>query len=95
MAYNIADLFEHTVDAVPDRPALIAGGTTLTFAELDARLTRPSVAPFFGVQIGLMWWNGHISAEEATHVEPTPPPPLERASGGEQGGTSEAGARQD
>lgn len=45
------------------------------FAELDARLTRPSVAPFFGVQIGLMWWNGHISAEEATHVEPTPPPP--------------------
>ena len=40
MAYNIADLFEHTVDAVPDRPALIAGGTTLTFAELDARANR-------------------------------------------------------
>lgn len=40
MAYNIADLFEHTVDAVPDRPALIAGGTILTFAELDARANR-------------------------------------------------------
>lgn len=40
MAYNIADLFEHTVDAVPDRPALIAGGRTLTFAELDARANR-------------------------------------------------------
>ncbi|MBS1836348.1 MAG: acyl-CoA synthetase [Actinobacteria bacterium] len=40
MAYNIADLFEHTVDAVPDRPALIAGGSTLTFAELDARANR-------------------------------------------------------
>jgi hypothetical protein len=43
------------------------------FAELDARLTRPSVAPFFGVQIGLMWWNGHISNEEATHAAPAPP----------------------
>ncbi len=40
MAYNIADLFEHTVDAVPDRTALIADGTTLTFAELDARANR-------------------------------------------------------
>ncbi|UDY37792.1 acyl-CoA synthetase [Dermatobacter hominis] len=40
MAYNIADLFEHTADAVPDRTALIADGTTLTFAELDARANR-------------------------------------------------------
>ena len=28
MAYNIADLFEHTVDAVPDRGALICGDAT-------------------------------------------------------------------
>jgi acyl-CoA synthetase (AMP-forming)/AMP-acid ligase II len=40
VAYNIADLFEHTVDAVPDRTALIADGTVLTFAELDARANR-------------------------------------------------------
>lgn len=44
------------------------------FAELDARLTRPSAAPFFGIQVGLMWWNGHVSADEATHADPTPPP---------------------
>ena len=36
MAYNIADLFEHTVDAVPDRIALVDRDTVLTFAELDA-----------------------------------------------------------
>ena len=40
MAYNIADLFEHTADAVPDRTALICGDTSLTFAELDARANR-------------------------------------------------------
>jgi acyl-CoA synthetase (AMP-forming)/AMP-acid ligase II len=40
VAYNIADLFEHTADAVPDRTAIIAGGTSLTFAELDARANR-------------------------------------------------------
>ncbi|HKY16812.1 MAG TPA: AMP-binding protein, partial [Microthrixaceae bacterium] len=40
MAYNIADLFEHTVDAVPDRMALIDGDTRLTFAELDERSNR-------------------------------------------------------
>ncbi|HMX65839.1 MAG TPA: acyl-CoA synthetase [Microthrixaceae bacterium] len=40
MAYNIADLFEHTVDAVPDRTALICGDTRLTFAELDERANR-------------------------------------------------------
>jgi acyl-CoA synthetase (AMP-forming)/AMP-acid ligase II len=38
--YNIADLFEHTVDAVPDRLALIDGDTRLTFAELDARANQ-------------------------------------------------------
>ena len=40
MAYNIADLFEHTVDAVPNRTALICGDTRLTFAELDERANR-------------------------------------------------------
>jgi hypothetical protein len=30
VAYNIADLFEHTVDAVPDRIALVDGDVRLT-----------------------------------------------------------------
>jgi len=37
MAYNVADLFEHTVDAVPDREALICGDVRRTFADLEAR----------------------------------------------------------
>ena len=40
MAYNIADLFEHTADVVGDLIALICGETTLTFAELDARANQ-------------------------------------------------------
>ena len=40
MAYNFGDLFEHAVDAVPDRPALICGATTLTYAQLDERVNR-------------------------------------------------------
>jgi acyl-CoA synthetase (AMP-forming)/AMP-acid ligase II len=40
VAYNIADLFEHTVDAVPDRLALIYQGEQWSFAELDRRANR-------------------------------------------------------
>jgi acyl-CoA synthetase (AMP-forming)/AMP-acid ligase II len=40
MPYNIADLFENTVDAVPDRIALIDRDVRLTFAELDERTNR-------------------------------------------------------
>src|SRR6266540_727860 len=40
MAYNIADLFEHAVDAVPDRVALIVDDEPITFAELEARANR-------------------------------------------------------
>ena len=40
MAFNIADIFEHTADAVPDRIALIDRDVRLTFAELDARSNR-------------------------------------------------------
>ncbi|SOX55776.1 acyl-CoA synthetase [Mycobacterium ahvazicum] len=35
MALNIADLFEHAVDAVPDRTAVIAGPRTLTYAQIE------------------------------------------------------------
>jgi len=40
MEWNIADLFEATVDAVPDRTALVAGAARRTYAELDRRANR-------------------------------------------------------
>ena len=40
MAYNIADLFERVVDAVPDRLALIDRDDRLTFADLDELTNR-------------------------------------------------------
>jgi 3-oxocholest-4-en-26-oate---CoA ligase len=38
--FNLADLFELVVDAVPDREALVAGEERRTFAELDERANR-------------------------------------------------------
>ncbi len=40
MSFNIADLFEHAVDAVPERTALIIGETARSYAELDERANR-------------------------------------------------------
>ena len=40
MAWNIADLIEHVVDAVPDRVALIVGDEPRTYAELEERANR-------------------------------------------------------
>ena len=40
MAYNIADLFEHTVDAVADREVLVVGDERRTYRELEARANR-------------------------------------------------------
>src|SRR3954468_16832664 len=40
MAYNIADLFEHTADHVPDRLAFILGDDHLTYAELERRANQ-------------------------------------------------------
>ena len=40
MAFNIADLIEHSVDAVPDRLALVVGDRQLTYRELDERANR-------------------------------------------------------
>lgn len=40
MAFNIADLFEHAVDLMPDRLAVIDGERAFTFAELDRRANR-------------------------------------------------------
>lgn len=40
MEFNLADLFEATVDAVSEREALVAGGRRMTYAELEARANR-------------------------------------------------------
>lgn len=40
MAHNIADLFEHAVDAAPEKPALKVGDRTVTYAELERDANR-------------------------------------------------------
>ncbi|MFC9896432.1 acyl-CoA synthetase [Nocardia sp. NPDC127579] len=40
MAFNVADLFEHAVDAVGDRIAIICGDRQVTYRELDSRANR-------------------------------------------------------
>ena len=40
MALNIADLAEHSIDAVPDRVALICGDEKLTYADLEEKANR-------------------------------------------------------
>lgn len=40
MALNIADLFEHAVDAAPDNPALKVGDRIATYADLEAESNR-------------------------------------------------------
>src|ERR1044071_9396494 len=40
MALNIADLFEHAVDAAPDNPAVKVGTRTVTYAELEAESNK-------------------------------------------------------
>jgi acyl-CoA synthetase (AMP-forming)/AMP-acid ligase II len=40
VAHNIADLFEHAVDAVPENPALKVADRVVTYAELEADANR-------------------------------------------------------
>ena len=40
MAFNIADLIEHSVDLVPERVAVVCGERRVTYAELDERANR-------------------------------------------------------
>ena len=64
MAFNIADLFEHIVDAVPDRVALVDRDHQLTFAELDERSNRiahhlASAGIGVGDHVGIYAYNSH------------------------------------
>lgn len=63
MHFNLADLFESVVDAVPDRLALVCGDRRLTYAQLDERANRLAhhlltlgVTP--GDHVGLYLYNG-------------------------------------
>ncbi|HEV8574993.1 MAG TPA: AMP-binding protein, partial [Dehalococcoidia bacterium] len=63
MQFNLADLFEAVVDAVPDRKALVCGDRRLTYRELDERanrlahhLSENGVGP--GDHVGLYLYNG-------------------------------------
>ncbi|MDQ6696247.1 MAG: acyl-CoA synthetase [Actinomycetota bacterium] len=63
MTYNLADLFEQVVDAVPDREAFVVGERRLTYRELDRRANRLAhvladrgVGP--GDRVGLQLVNG-------------------------------------
>ncbi|MFX0575632.1 acyl-CoA synthetase [Nocardia nepalensis] len=63
MSHNFADLFEHAVDAMPDRTALIEGDLALTLAELDARANRladhlGSIGVGPGTHVGFQMHNG-------------------------------------
>ncbi len=40
MAYNLADMFEHAVDVVPDRVGLVCGDDQRTYAGLEERANR-------------------------------------------------------
>jgi len=63
MEFNLADLFEGVVDAIPEREAVVCGERRLTFAELDERATRlahwlASQGIGKGDHIGLYLYNG-------------------------------------
>jgi len=63
MQFNIADLFESLVEAIPDKEALVSGTDRFTFAELNTRANRMAsflrergVGP--GQHVGLHLFNG-------------------------------------
>src|SRR5579864_2907742 len=68
MALNMADLFEHAVDAFPERTALICGDRQLTYSELEERANRlahhlaaQGVGP--GDHVGIYGFNSHAFVE--------------------------------
>jgi acyl-CoA synthetase (AMP-forming)/AMP-acid ligase II len=68
MAWNIADLTEHIVDTVPERPALIVADEPRTYAQLEERANRlahhlaaQGVGP--GDHVGIYGFNSHAFVE--------------------------------
>ncbi len=64
MSWNLGDLFESVAAAVPDRTAVVADGSELTFATLDERADRVAhvlAAGGVGVgdRVGIALRNGH------------------------------------
>jgi acyl-CoA synthetase (AMP-forming)/AMP-acid ligase II len=66
--WNIADLFETVVDAVPERVALVAGTTRLTYGELDARANRLAHG-LAGLGLGAGDHVGCYLHNDAEHIE--------------------------
>ena len=63
MAFNLADLFEHVVDRVPGRPALVVADEHLSYGELDGRANQvahrlSSLGVGAGDHIGIYAYNG-------------------------------------
>ncbi|WP_024801384.1 acyl-CoA synthetase [Nocardia sp. BMG51109] len=62
MPNNFADLFEHAVDAMPDRVALVQGRRWITYRELDSRADRlsrylGSIGVGTGTHVGIQMHN--------------------------------------
>jgi 3-oxocholest-4-en-26-oate---CoA ligase len=67
MARNIADLFEHAVDAAPDKPAVQVGEREVTFAELESESNK--LAHYLSSQgLGAGDHIGLYSKNSAEHV---------------------------
>jgi acyl-CoA synthetase (AMP-forming)/AMP-acid ligase II len=63
VTYNLADMFERVVDAVPDREVLVTPARRLTFSELDGRANRfahylSTAGIGAGDHVGLQLFNG-------------------------------------
>lgn len=68
MAFNLADLFEHAVDAVPERLALVVGDERRSYAELEAKVNQAAhLLAANGVSVGD--WVGLYATNSAAHVE--------------------------
>jgi 3-oxocholest-4-en-26-oate---CoA ligase len=65
MALNIADLFEHAADAVPDRTAVACGDRHVTYRELDERSNRLA-HHLAGLGVGV---NDHVGLYARNSIE--------------------------
>ncbi len=68
MAFNLADLFEHAVDVVPERTALICGPDRRTYDELERRANQAAhLLESYGIGPGD--FVGIYATNSAAHVE--------------------------